>query len=120
MRTEPPSLPLSEHRDGVKPKHALAVVALEQGYDSWRTLKAAAGSSGREMYDPRRQTTVTSGRATRLDSPAFRRRCVVVSASWQDKRWHPRSRYPPGFCQSATCSPCSSSGHASPDHSQLT
>ena len=42
-----------DHRDGVKLKHALAVVALEQGYDSWRTLKAAAGSGGREMYDPR-------------------------------------------------------------------
>jgi hypothetical protein len=29
-------------RDSVRLKHALAVVALEHGYDSWRALKAAA------------------------------------------------------------------------------
>jgi hypothetical protein len=52
-----------ESRDQVKLKHALAVVALEAGYDSWRSAKEAAeattwnvGSAraapGREMYDP--------------------------------------------------------------------
>lgn len=54
-----------EARGSVKLKHALAVVALEQGYESWRALKeAAAEATGRapgsapaapdrETYDPR-------------------------------------------------------------------
>ena len=37
----------------MKLKHALAVVALEGGYGSWRELKASAEATGREMYDPR-------------------------------------------------------------------
>jgi hypothetical protein len=34
-------------RDHLRLKHALAVVALEQGYDSWRALKAAAEAHAR-------------------------------------------------------------------------
>lgn len=49
-----------ENRKDVKLKHALAVVALEEGYSSWRELKATTETfmetSNPEMYDPRMDT----------------------------------------------------------------
>lgn len=42
-----------KNRDDVKLKHALAVIALEEGYGSWTALKASAEAAGPEMYDPR-------------------------------------------------------------------
>lgn len=42
-----------EHRESVKLKHALAVIALEAGYDSWKNLKSSAEAADREMYDPK-------------------------------------------------------------------
>ena len=42
-----------ENREGVKLKHALAVIALGEGYGSWRELKASAEATDPEMYDPR-------------------------------------------------------------------
>ena len=40
----------------VKLKHALAVIALEEGYGSWRELKVSAEATGPEMYNPRMDT----------------------------------------------------------------
>lgn len=45
-----------ENQDGLKLKHALAVVALEEGYGSWTALKVSAEATGPEMYDPRMDT----------------------------------------------------------------
>ena len=45
-----------ENRKDAKLKHALAVVALEEGYDSWRELKVFAEATGPEMYVPRMDT----------------------------------------------------------------
>ena len=48
-----------ENRDSVKLKHALAIVALEEGYGSWTVLKASVEATGPEMYDPRMDTFLT-------------------------------------------------------------
>ena len=45
-----------ENRKDVKLKHALALVALEEGYGSWAALKVSAEATGPEMYDPRMDT----------------------------------------------------------------
>lgn len=42
-----------EARSGVKLKHALAVIALEHGHESWRSLKVSLEAGGPEMYVPK-------------------------------------------------------------------
>lgn len=42
-----------EGRGGVKLKHALAVIALEHGYGSWRSLKVSLEMGGPGMYVPK-------------------------------------------------------------------
>ena len=49
-----------ENSENVKLKHALAIIALEEGYGSWRELKVSADATAEatslEMYDPRMDT----------------------------------------------------------------
>ena len=47
---------IMENLENVKLKHALAALALEEGYGSWRELKASAEATGPKMYDPRMDT----------------------------------------------------------------
>lgn len=80
-----------EARDGVKLKHTLAVIALEEGYESWRALKESApegppAPTGRrapgdgppppvyDMYDPRMDVFLNRWFADYEDARASLRR----------------------------------------------
>ncbi len=59
-----------ENRDSVKLKHALAIVALEEGYGSWAALKVSTEDAGPEMYDPRMDTFLNRWFASYEDARA--------------------------------------------------